>query len=547
MTMNQANGSSNTFVPRLVTSLVNAASKSAQEGKSKPKPEENSAPDERPTMDVKKPMNFLVDESVRLLADDPAVFQMRAELVHVVAEEEGQIKSRHLKNSQTRYLLAEHATWVNGNEKVHPPEHIAKCVVERTTWEGIRVLRAVTPFPAIDADGKIANEAGYDASTKTYFSGVVKVEVPEAPSQDDAERAVAVLLDVVQDFPFASDEHKAAWIAGLLTPLARFAHDGNAPLILVQANCARAGKTTLVKVISEIVCGVQCPVVTFTKNEDETRKRIFTFLRQPRSMVLIDNVVGQFGGANINAMLTTGTFNDRILGQTKCIEVRADASWFVTGNNMSLAPDTAERCVNVRLQSKEEKPHLRTDFKYPFLFEVVRERRGVLLSAALTILKAFIVAGKPKPDGLTSWGGFETWSRLVRSAVMFAGLPDPALTRFELEEQADTEGDEKANLIFALDEWQKVAANSAPYTAHDVIDQVRANPDAVPSLRRALTDLLRSPGGVMPTTKVLSRHLRDAKLRNFGGLMLVCEEHPKSAHRWFVREVETKSEATPEG
>ena len=223
----------------------------------------------------------------------------------------------------------------------------------------------------------------------------------------------------MEDFPFASDEHRAAWLAGLLTPLARYAHDGNAPSSWYKPTAPAPVETTLVKVISRIVCGVECPVVTFTKNEDESRKRIFTFLRQPRTMVLIDNVVGQFGGASINAMLTTRSFDDRILGQSKSIAVRTDASWFVTGNNMSLAPDTAERCLNVRLQSQEEKPHLRTDFQHPFLFEEIRARRGELLSAALTILKAYIAAGKPQ-DALGSWG---SWHGLAWCVVL-SSLPD---------------------------------------------------------------------------------------------------------------------------
>ena len=37
--------------------------------------------------------------------------------------------------------------------------------------------------------------------------------------------------------------------------LSRYAHDGNVPLVLVQANAPRVGKTRLVQVISEILTG----------------------------------------------------------------------------------------------------------------------------------------------------------------------------------------------------------------------------------------------------------------------------------------------------
>jgi hypothetical protein len=310
----------------------------------------------------------------------------------------------------------------------------------------------------------------------------------------------------------------------------------------VQANTARAGKTTLVQVISKIVTGFDSSVITFTRNEDETRKRIFTFLRHPRSIVLVDNVVGQFGGANINAMLTTRSFEDRIIGQSKYLEVKADASWFVTGNNMSLAPDTAERCVHVRLQSDLENPHERTGFKYPYLFETVKERRGELLSAALTILKAFIAAGKPE-QSLSSWGGFETWSRLVRGAVVFAGLPDPALTRVELEEEADVEADTLSSAVEALWAWQQEAGITSPYQGSDVLDSLQANPDRFGELRRALVNLSPSPGDALPGAKVVGRHFREAKNRNFGGFVLGSEKR-HNANLYMVERVVREAPVT---
>lgn len=500
-----------------------------------PRPEDKAETDGRPMIDVKKPLEHVVDRSVEVLAKDPTIFNMHSELTHVL-DEGDRIRTRPIKASQARYLLAQGAKWVSGPNKVHPPTDIATCVVDRTAWKGIRVLRAVTPFPAMDPEGRLRMEPGYDEHTKTYFTGRVKVDVPESPTQEDAVKAVEALLDIVQDFPFAraeTREHAAAFIGGLLTPLARYAHEGNAPLTVVQANCARAGKTTLVQVISRIVTGFDSSVVTFTKNEDETRKRIFTFLRHPRSIVLVDNVVGQFGGANINAMLTTRSFEDRIIGQSKYLEVKADASWFVTGNNMTLAPDTAERCLHVRLQSDEENPHERTGLKYPYLFETVKDRRGELLSAALTILKAYILAGKPEAEPkLSPWGGFETWSRLVQGAVVFAGLPDPTLTRTELEEEADVEGDSMGSVVKSLWTWQQEANFVRPYEGSDVLESLTAEPNRYAELRTALANLAATPGGALPSAKVVGRHFREAKNRNFGGFILRSEKRHSANLYW---------------
>jgi hypothetical protein len=387
----------------------------------------------------------------------------------------------------------------------------------------------------MDSEGRLASEEGYDSLTKTYFMGGVQIEVKDAPTKEDAEVAVATLLDIVQDFPFASDEHRAGWLAGVLSPLARYAHDGNAPIILVQANGPRIGKTTLVKVIAEIVTGSTCPVTTFTKNEDETRKRHLSILRTAPPMELIDNVVGQFGGQNVNAIATTRTFEDRVLGTSKQLSVTNDTTWYVTGNNIMLAPDTAERCVNVRMQSDLAKPQLRSDFKYPNLFETVRERRSALLSAALTILKAFTKAGKPD-QGLAAWGGFEAWSRLVRGALVFAGAADPAASRLELEEGSDVESHDKSELLAGLEEWQQSVGATSGNLARDILTSIRQNPTVAPTLRGYLEELSGIPGSI-PTPGTLSRHLREFGGRNIKGRVLRAEKDNKNGHRWFVEKV----------
>jgi hypothetical protein len=491
-------------------------------------------PDGRPVIDVTKPLHAIVDRCVRILANVPHVFQKRGELVQVVTEEPGD-RLRPLKNPDVRTLLSRGARWICADKPTHPPAHVANCLVERTAWEEISILRAVTSFPAINAKGEIPTEAGYDEATKTYFTGEVRVELPDAPTQDDAQAAVSKLHDIVQDFGFASDEHKSAWLAGLLTPLARYVHDGNAPIVIVQANQPRVGKTTLVKVIAEIVNGDGCPVITFTRNEDESRKRLLSFLRTARSMVLVDNVIGQFGGANINAITTSRNFEDRVLGKSTIIEVVNDTSWYVTGNNIQLAPDTAERSLNVRLHCEEERANLRTNFRYPNLFETIRERRAELLSAALTILKAFIVAGKPD-QMLPAWGGFEAWSRLVRGALVFAGQPDPAATRIELEEHSDVETDGKAQLIAGLYEWQERAGIKEPLLARDILSKVRDQPKLAPTLHGVLEGISGMRHS-LPNAPLFARRLRDVHHRNFGGLRLMKQDDPKNGHRWLVERI----------
>src|SRR5262249_19061169 len=52
----------------------------------------------------------------------------------------------------------------------------------------------------------------------------------------------------------------------------------------------------------------------------------------------------------------------------------------------------------------------------------------VLVTSALTILRAYYGAGNPE-CGLKPWGGFEDWSRSIRSPLVWAGSADPCETR----------------------------------------------------------------------------------------------------------------------
>ena len=80
-------------------------------------------------------------------------------------------------------------------------------------------------------------------------------------------------------------------------------------------------------------------------------------------------------------------------------------SWYGTGNNVQLHADTSRRVCHVRMETMDEKPELKSGFKYPRLREHVRRHRAKLLAAALTILRGFIVAGRPSHN-LPAWGSF---------------------------------------------------------------------------------------------------------------------------------------------
>src|SRR5207237_390767 len=157
----------------------------------------------------------------------------------------------------------------------HPPGWCVSAVHSRGEWPGIPHLEAVVDYPVLKRDGTVLCKPGYDAETGLYLEPPRKLpNIPDRPTKTDAIAARDRLVGVVADFPFAADVHKAAFLAALLSPLARFTFEGPAPLFLVDANVRGAGKGLLLDCISRIVTGERFTVATYTADGDELRKRI---------------------------------------------------------------------------------------------------------------------------------------------------------------------------------------------------------------------------------------------------------------------------------
>ena len=76
------------------------------------------------------------------------------------------------------------------------------------------------------------------------------------------------------DFPFAKPEHRAAWLAFVLTPLARHAFSGPSPLFLIDANTRGSGKSLLADVGGILATGTTLARMSNPRDDEECRKRI---------------------------------------------------------------------------------------------------------------------------------------------------------------------------------------------------------------------------------------------------------------------------------
>jgi hypothetical protein len=143
---------------------------------------------------------------------------------------------------------------------VPPPLRVVKIVQSRRHYPRVPVIEGIVHAPAFLTDGGVLTTSGYDPRTGLYLAGGVEFPaVPQSPTLADAELARDEILEVVCDFPFAGEAHRAAWLALAITPAARFAFEGPTPLGAFDSNVRGSGKSKLADSIGMIHLGTDMP------------------------------------------------------------------------------------------------------------------------------------------------------------------------------------------------------------------------------------------------------------------------------------------------
>jgi hypothetical protein len=443
-----------------------------------------------PTIEVDTDMAGVVDEAQKALLHlpkAPVVFQ-RARRLCVIAQG---VKpppwlhrppdmpiSLEASTAHLRELMSQAAHWVKFNKRTQepedtlPPTWAVEALQGRPHWP-FPPLEGIVYSPTLRPDGSILDIPGYDRDTGLYLhlGETPFPSVPTRPTLDDARSALGQLQEVFQDFLFAAPEATpgekydptknpsfSATIAGVLTLVGRSAIQGNIPLLGVTATAPGSGKGKLVDAITLIATGRGVSKMGQTLDDNEELKRLLALALAGVSVCCIDNVIHPLGNQYLDMALTAGSITGRILGQTATVEAPWNAVMFATGNNLAYRGDMARRVVPISLDPKMEKPEERQDFRHPDLEAWVQQQRPRLVVAALTILRAYVVAGKPD-QGLTPYGSFEAWSALVRNAVVWLGESDPCEGRKNLAAQTDGAYERLAVLLAAWEACFPIKAN----------------------------------------------------------------------------------------
>lgn len=508
-------------------------------------PTREGEPAPRPTIQVREALNAVTDEAVDALLHRPDLgIYVRGRMLVTVGRDgssallwlrrqPGSPVIVPIENARMMGILDDAAEWLKWNERkkevvpARPPDWVSQQILGRLEWP-FPYLDAVVETPILRGDGSVLDDPGWDERTGILYDpppGVEYPPIPENPTKEDVSQAVQNLLDPACDFPFVAESDRAAYVAAVLTLLGRQMIDGPVPLFPIRAPAPGTGKSLLAQVVGIIGTGRTPPAMTFAYEGDELRKRITALAIAGTPLVLLDNLSGSVGSDAFAAALTCTEWEDRILGATQMVRVPLRTVWIATGNNLGFKRTLGRRVVPIDLDAQMETPEDRTTFTYENLLAHVREHRPRLVTAGLTILRAFHRAGRPG-HGEPRMGSFESWDDLIRSAVIWAGAEDPAGTgesggRGRIRAQADDD----VESLRAFLEMVHTRFGDDAFSTASLLKRAKEDHEL-----QAVLDTFATPSrGGHPTAHSIGAKLRDHQGRPVGELVLT-----KMGRAWKV-------------
>jgi hypothetical protein len=313
------------------------------------------------------------------------------------------------------------------------------------------------------------SSTGYDAVTGMY--GAFDAEsfcVLDLPSRADALTALQHLITLLAEFSFSQEIDLSAALAAILTAAIRPSLD-LAPMFHVKAHMSGSGKSYLCELITAFAAARRSIPTTFPSADEECRKFLLAELLQSPATIEFDNLTSDLMPHNsLCTALTSEYLTGRILGLSKTASVNTRTLFISSGNNVGPVQDMARRCITIRLSPQIENPASRS-FLRPNLVKEVWNERAHYVSAALTIVRAWVAADRPITD-CKPLAGYGEWSNYCRQPLLWLGYPDPVGSMFE----AVDEDPDKEVLSRVLEAWH-IAFGNTPTRVRDAINPVLGN------------------------------------------------------------------------
>lgn len=482
-------------------------------------------------------LHRIVDRAEQLLADSGRYYQAGG-LIASVQTDPASNETAITPTTQPALVraLARVADWERYDARseawvvADPPARHAGVLFDSAEYPHLPVLRGIARQPHLRDDGTVVSASGYDKLTGRF--GVFdarQYRIPDRPTREDALAALALLEGLLEEVAFDTDTDKAAAVAAMLTAACRPSLP-TAPGFHVAAHTIGSGKSFLSRLISSMATPQNVPGVAFPGDGDEMRKTLIALLIKSPAVINFDDLNGDIVPSEaLKTAMTEEYIGGRILGVSKDVSCSTRTLFLFSGNNVGPVRDMARRVVTIHLDPRCENPVTR-EFKRPHLETEVRRDRARYVSAALTMIRAWIVAGSPHTPAkpVASYGKWADW---CRQPLLWLGRPDPVARLFE-----QLAHDPDAELLHRMLSGWHAAHGSVPMLIREVVRRAEMG-DA--DFAEVLRDVADERGQINRRRLGwwLKRHLG----RIVGGLKFERGNVARNAETWRVVSVSSVS------
>lgn len=288
-------------------------------------------------------------------------------------------------------------------------EKVAKLIIhsEQFTRE-LPIIRVLTRCPVlIERDHKLIEVVDYDAQSGVMAGGWASTEI----STDDA---VKLLLELIQDFQFATPSDKSRAVAAIITPALVFGGllGGRPPIDLGEADASQTGKGFRNKLTTAIYGQTVKTVAQRVGGVGSLEESFDTALIKGACFISLDNIRGKIDSPSIESFLTEDSYQARI---PYFAPVDIDPRRIVvmmTSNRAEITPDLANRASCTRFL-KHPEGHQFAKYPEGDILDHVRANRNLYIGAVFATIREWHNEGKPTTEearhDFRKWAGTLDW------------------------------------------------------------------------------------------------------------------------------------------
>ncbi len=400
-------------------------------------------------------------------------------------------------------------------------------------------VSAVVTAPLVLPTGELLAPKGLDRDRKLVFRippELMRLMPDGTPSAVQAAAALDFLAnewlcDVSTDFA-----GKCVLISLAMSVLERVLLPER-PAFFVTAGKRGGGKTTALSMLILAVTGKKPAAAGWSTNEEERRKAMLAHLAEGIPALVWDNLsLGSLISCKtLEAVLTTDSWSDRFLGETRKLTVPAFTIMAFTGNNVGPRGDMASRSLVARLDVQRPDPENRP-FRHADPMAWTLDNRGKILRALYTIMLA---NPRLRTGDRNVPTRFKTWMFLIGTAIESAAASLAETIDFQaLFTAVEADDEDGVGLAEVLDlmrkRWPKEldAAKVAGF-----INDHAIHDDAEAATFRSFLDST-GKGGVL-SVKIVGRRLAavcDAPVM-VGDVMMTLRKVPSTGAKLGARYV----------